>query len=284
MKKLLSVLMAAAMLVGVLSLAGCGSNGGDATTEPAADADSSTATTENTGDLTTVTAGKLTMSTNAQFPPYEMVADDGSFEGIDVEVAQAIANKLGLELVVDDMDFDAALLAVQQGKSDIVMAGVTVNEERAQVMDFTNSYATGVQVIIVPEDSDIQSADDLSDKMIGTQRGTTGYIYCSDTPENGGFGEDHVTAYDDGATAVKALLNGQVDCVVIDNAPAQEYVKANPGLKILDTEFVSEDYAIGVAKGNTALLDAINGALKELIDDGTVQSIIDKYIPAEAAN
>ena len=259
MKKLLSVLMAAAMLVGVLSLAGCGGNGGETTTDPAADADNSAATTETAGDLTTVTAGKLTMSTNAQFPPYESVADDGSFEGIDIEVADTIAKKM-------------------------VMAGVTVDEERQAVMDFSDSYAKGVQVVIVPEDSDIQSIDDMDGKMIGTQRGTTGYIFCSDTPENGGFGEEHVTAYDDGATAVKALLNGQVDCVVIDNAPAQEYVKANPGLKILETEFANEDYAIGVAKGNTALLDAINGALKELIDDGTVQSIIDKYIPAEAAN
>ena len=183
MKKLLSVLMAAAMLVGVLSLAGCGGNGGETTTDPAADADNSAATTETAGDLTTVTAGKLTMSTNAQFPPYEMVADDGSFEGIDIEVADAIAKKLGLELQVDDMDFDAALLAAQNGKSDMVMAGVTVNEERQAVMDFSDSYAKGVQVVIVPEDSDIQSIDDMDGKMIGTQRGTTGYIYCSDTPE-----------------------------------------------------------------------------------------------------
>ena len=124
--------------------------------------------------------------------------------------------------------------------------------------------------------------DDLANAdKIGTQRGTTGYIYCSDTPENGGYGEDHVTAYDDGATAVQALLNGQVDAVVIDNAPAQEYVKANPGLKILDTEFANEEYAIGVAKGNESLLNAINGALAELEADGTLQSIIDKYIPAE---
>ena len=179
------------------------------------------------------------------------------------------------------MDFDAALLAVQNGKSDIVMVSVTVDEDRLAVMDFTTSYANGVQVVIVPEDSEIASIDDLEGKQIGCQRGTTGYIFCSDTPENGGYGEENVTAYDDGATAVQALLNGQVDAVVIDNAPAQEYVNANPGLKILDTEFANEDYAIGVAKGNTALLDAINGALEELIADGTVQSIIDKYIPAE---
>lgn len=273
MKKFLSILMAAAMVLSLFALTACGG-------EPTAPAEEGAET--STTELTTVTEGKLTMSTNAQFPPYEMVADDGSFEGIDVEVAQAIAEKLGLELQVDDMDFDSALLAAQQGKSDMVMAGVTVNPERQQVMDFSDSYANGVQSIIVTEDSAIATVNDLANaSKIGTQRGTTGYLYCSDTPENGGYGEDHVTAYDDGATAVQALLNGQVDAVVIDNAPAQEYVKANPGLKILDTEFTNEDYAIGVAKGNTALLEAINGALKELIADGTVQSIIDKYISAE---
>ena len=216
------------------------------------------------------------MSTNAAFPPYEMTADDGSFEGIDVEVAQAIADKLGLTLQVDDMDFDAALLAVQNGKSDMVMAGVTVTEERQKVMDFTDSYATGIQSIIVPEDSDIASIDDLEGKTIGTQRGTTGYLYCVDD-----FGDDAVVAYDNGLTAVQALTNGQVDCVVIDNAPAQEFVAANQGLKILDTPYTEENYAIGVAKGNTAMLDAINGALEELKADGTLQSIVDKYITAE---
>ena len=231
--------------------------------------------------FTTVTPGKLTMSTNASFPPYEMVADDGSFEGIDIEVAGAIAEKLGLELQVDDMGFDAALQAAQTGKSDMVMAGVTITEERQAVMDFSNSYANGVQVVIVKEGSPIQTVDDLANaNMIGCQMGTTGYTFCSDTPENGGFGEDHVTPYDDGAAAVQALMNGQIDAVVIDNKPAQEYVAANPGLKILDGEFTNEDYAIGVAKGNTALLDAINGALEELTNDGTIQSIVDKYISA----
>ena len=273
MKKFLAVLMSAAMLLGVLSLAACGDTTTDTTTDDSQE-------TSTTAEFTTVTAGKLTMSTNAQFPPYEMVADDGSFEGIDIEIAAAIAEKLGLELQVDDMDFDSALLAAQNGKSDMVMAGVTITDERMAVMDFSDTYANGVQVVIVKEDSDITSIADLEGKMIGTQQGTTGYIYCSADPEDEGFGEDHVTAYADGATAVQALINGQVDCVVIDNAPAQEFVKANPGLKILDTEFTNEDYAIGVAKGNTAMLDAINTALKELIADGTVQEIIDKYIPA----
>ena len=285
MKKLTALLLGTAM---VLSLAACGGSASTASSEAASseaasseetsEAASSEAASDSTdaAELTTVTAGKLTMSTNAAFPPYEMTADDGSFEGIDIDVAAAIADKLGLELQVDDMDFDAALLAAQNGKSDMVMAGVTVTDERQKVMDFSDTYAEGIQSIIVPEDSDIASVDDLAGKTIGTQRGTTGYIYCTDD-----FGEDSVVAYDNGLTAVQALNNGQVDAVVIDNAPAKEFVAANTGLKILDTAYAQEDYAIGVAKGNTALLDAINGALEELQADGTLQSIVDKYIKAE---
>ena len=270
-------------VVMALGLSACGGSNSAASSSAAGSVSGSASGSAGNGDpaFTTVTPGKLTMSTNASFPPYEMVADDGSFEGIDIEVAGAIADKLGLELQVDDMGFDAALQAAQTGKSDMVMAGVTVTEERQSVMDFTDSYANGVQVVIVKEDSPIQTVDDLANaNMIGCQMGTTGYIYCSDTVENGGYGEDHVTPYDDGAAAIQALVNGQIDAVVIDNMPAQEYVKANPGLKILDTEFANEDYAIGVAKGNTALLDAINGALAELKADGTIQTIVDKYINA----
>ena len=276
MKKILAMAMAVVMALG---LSACGGSNSAASSSAAGSVSGSA----SNGDpaFTTVTPGKLTMSTNASFPPYEMVADDGSFEGIDIEVAGAIAEKLGLELQVDDMGFDAALQAAQTGKSDMVMAGVTVTEERQAVMDFSNSYANGVQVVIVKEGSPIQTVDDLANaNMIGCQMGTTGYTFCSDTPENGGFGEDHVTPYDDGAAAVQALMNGQIDAVVIDNKPAQEYVAANPGLKILDGDFTNEDYAIGVAKGNTALLDAINGALEELTNDGTIQSIVDKYISA----
>ena len=287
MKKLMTLVLALAL---ALSLAACGGTGNNTADNTANNTTNNTADnggdadTGDTGDasFTTVEEGKLHMSTNAQFPPYEMTTDDGGFEGIDVEIAGKIAEKLGLELVVDDMAFNAALTAAQTGQSDMVMAGVTVNEERLEVMDFSDTYATGVQVVIVKEDSPIQTIDDLaSAEMIGCQADTTGYIYCSYPPEEGGYGEDHVTAYDNGALAVMALMNGQVDAVVIDNAPAQEFVKANEGLKILDTEFANEDYAIGFAKDNTALRDAVNDVLKELIDDGTVQSIIDKYIPAE---
>lgn len=147
-------------------------------------------------------------------------------------------------------------------------------------MDFTDSYATGVQVVIVKEGSEV-NMDNLGDYQIGTQLGTTGYIYASDTPENGGYGEDHVIGYESGAVAVQALVNGQVDAVIIDNLPAAEYVKANPGLTTLEGTWVEEDYAIGVQKGNTELLNAVNGALNELKADGTFQGIVDRYITAD---
>ncbi len=276
MKKMIALILA---LVMALSLVACGNNNTEDDNKDYA----SMSLEELKAELTTVTEGKLTMSTNATFPPYEMLADDGSFEGIDVEVAGAIAEKLGLELQIDDMSFDAALLAVQgdSPKADIVMAGVTVTEDRQLVMNFSDSYATGIQVVIVKEGSAIKSIDDLEGKKIGTQMGTTGYIYCSDTPENGGYGEENVIAYDSGITAVQALVNGQVDCVVIDNEPAQAYVKANAGLSILDTEFTNEDYAIGMNKGNACLLAAVNAAMAELKADGTFQKIVEKYIPAE---
>ena len=272
-----SFLAAAGLSVAALALTACGGSASSVASSVASSASSAAASTSAAaGELTTVEAGKLTMATNAAFPPYEMTTDSGEFEGIDIETAQAIADKLGLELQIDDMDFDAALLSVQQGKADIVMAGVTVTDERQNVMDFTDSYATGIQSIIVKEDSDIASVDDLAGKKIGTQRGTTGYLYCSDD-----FGDENVVAYDDGLTAVQMLNNGQVDCVVIDNAPAKEFIAANPGLKLLDTAYVEESYAIGIGKGNTELKDAINTALEELKADGTLQAIVDKYITAE---
>ena len=300
MKKLLAMLLALAM---ILSLAACGGSGSSAETqsepteapveaEPEAEPEEEpeeepeTEPEAEAAGYTTVEEGKLIMSTNAAFPPYEMVADGegvyNGFEGIDVEIAVALADKLGLELVIDDMDFDSALVAVQNGKSDMVLAGLTYKEERDKVMDFSTSYATGQQVVIVPDGSDIETMDDLAnDKMIGVQRGTTGEMYAADTPENGGYGEDHVLAYDNGALAVQAMLNGQVDAVIIDNGPAQEYVKSNAGLHLLEGDWVLENYCLAVDEGNTGLLEALNSALEEMIADGTVQAIIDKYIAAE---
>jgi ABC-type amino acid transport substrate-binding protein len=275
MKKILTAVLSFSMIA---CLAACGSSSSSSASSSTAD----TATVDETeaagtGSFTTIEDGKLHMATNAAFPPYEMTTDDGGYEGIDVEIAQKICDKLGLELVVDDQDFSSVITSVQSGKSDIAMAGLTETDERKKNIDFTDTYATAVQSIIVTDDSDIQTADDLANaSSIGCQEGTTGALYCTDD-----YGEDHVTTYQDGATAVQALISGKVDAVVIDNAPAQEYVENNDGIKILDSAYTEEEYAIGVSKDNPELRDAINQALKELQDDGTVQQIIDKYIKAD---
>ena len=280
MKKLLAVLLTLGL---VFALAACGNGDSESSQTPSETVTASQepvasdegGATGDYGEFTTIEEGVLIMSTNAAFPPYEMTTDDGGYEGIDVEIAQAIADKLGLELQIDNMDFTAALEAAQSGMSDMVMAGVTVNEDRLAVMDFSDSYATGVQVVIVKEGSDV-TLDNLGEQIIGVQNGTTGWQYCTDD-----FGNDHVAAFDNGITAVQALMQDQVDCVVIDQGPAQVFVSENAGLTILDTEYTVEDYAIGVRKGNEGLLNAINTTLAELKADGTIQSIIDKYITAE---
>ena len=224
----------------------------------------------------------LTMATNAEFPPYEYM-EGGEIVGIDAEIAKAIADKLGYELVIENVDFDSLIPGVQSNKYDFVMAGMTVTDERLEQVNFSQTYATGVQSIIVKEDSAIKSVDDLfaegANHKIGVQLATTGDLYCTWDIEDEGLGT--VERYNKGADAVMALTSGKIDCVVIDNEPAKVFVQNNEGLKILDTEYIQEDYAIAVNKDNEELLVKIDGALGELIADGTVKAIIEKYIPAE---
>ena len=231
---------------------------------------------ETTNDTTAPEAAKetLVMATNAEFPPYEFHEGD-AIVGIDAEIAQAIADKLGMELKIEDVAFDSIIPGVQAKKYDMGMAGMTVTDERLESVNFSTSYAKGVQVVIVKEGSAIKSVDDLKNAKIGVQTSTTGDIYAS-----GDFGEDHVTKYDNGAVAVQALVSGKVDCVVIDNEPAKSYIEANEGLVILPTAYVEEDYAICFNKENEELMNKVNGALEELIADGTVQKIVAKYIKA----
>jgi polar amino acid transport system substrate-binding protein len=278
MKKIISLGLAAAMCLGLLS--GCGSSASSAETaeaSTAASVEETSAAAESTGDagFTTVTEGVLTMATNAYFPPYEYYEGD-AIVGIDADIANAIAEKLGLTLVITDMEFDSIITAVSTGKADMGLAGMTVTEDRLKNINFSDTYATGVQSVIVQEGGDIASLDDLAGKKIGVQLGTTGDIYATDD-----FGEDYVEQFNKGNDAVMALTTGKVDAVIIDNEPAKSYVAANEGLTILDTEYAVEDYAACIAKENTALLDAVNGALQELQADGTLQSIIDKYISAD---
>ena len=270
LKKLLALLLSVVMAATLLC--GCG---GSKSTDTAEDA------TAAAGEATvsTVTDGVLTMATNATFPPYEYrEGSDGSDDivGIDAEIAQAIADKLGLELKIEDMEFDSIITAVQTGKADMGLAGMTVTEERLQTINFSDTYATGIQSVIVKEDSDIQSLDDLTGKKIGVQLSTTGDIYATDD-----YGAENIDRFPKGADAILALTRGKIDAVIIDNQPALNFVESNEGLRILDTDYVEEEYAACISKDNEALLEAVNGALEELKADGTIQSILDKYIVAE---
>ncbi len=217
------------------------------------------------------TKTELHMATNAFFEPYEYY-EGKKIVGIDAEIAQAICDKLDAKLVIDDMEFDSIITAVSSGKADFGMAGMTVTDERKKAVDFTDSYTTATQVIIVPEkDSKVKNGDDLAKAAVGVQMGTTGDIYVSDIKGAS------VERFSKGADAVLALTKGKVDAVVIDNEPAKAFVKQNKGIKILDEPFEKEDYAICLKKGND-LTEKINKALKELKNDGTIKKIVDKYI------
>lgn len=218
----------------------------------------------------------LVMATNAAFPPYEYT-EGGRIVGIDAEIAEAIAKKLDMELKIEDVEFGSIIGGVVSGKYDIGMAGMTVTDERLESVNFSNTYATGIQSIIIVEGSEVTDLDTLiaGDYLVGTQESTTGDIYMQDE-----IGSDRVQSYKTGADAVLALTTGKVSAVVIDNEPAKAFVEANPGLVILDTPYAVEDYAIAISKNNTQLLDDVNKALEELTADGTIDAIISKYIPA----
>lgn len=303
MKKFLAALLACTLSAAMLT--GCGSadadNGGSGSSSSGTESENNSVSDEkedtsagtqagedaqpdsaaqdsaenSAGDFRTVTDGVLTMATNAYFPPYEYYEGE-EIIGIDAEIAKAVADKLGLELKIEDMEFDSIIMAVQQGKADMGLAGMTVTEDRLESVNFSDSYATGIQSVIVTEDSDITDIDGLAGKKVGVQLMTTGDFLAQEK-----IGEEFVEEYNKGADAVMALTQGKVDAVIIDNQPALSYVKSTEGLKILDTEFAVEDYAAAVAKDNEGLLNAINGALVELQADGTIQGIIDKYIVSE---
>ncbi len=263
MKKFVKVL-AVVMIIALSAtlLFACGNNNASDETTTAANGESNAA------------VEKLIMGTNAQFPPYEYY-DGDKIIGIDAEVAALIAEKLGMELEIKDMDFGGIVSAVENGVIDMGMAGMTVNEDRLLQVNFSTSYAKGVQVVIVNEGSDIATIDDLAGKLIGVQEATTGDKYSTED-----FGEESVKRYQNGAAAVAALKSGIVDAVIIDNEPAKAFVEVNEGLTILETAYTEEDYAIAIAKENTELLDKVNAALAELTADGSIAKIINKYIPA----
>lgn len=280
-KKMIGMMLCAAMTAAMA--AGCGSKEETPAEAPAAEAGEETPAAED-GEATPAetdaeeseapAGGTLVMATNAYFEPYEYYEGD-QIVGIDAEMAAAVAEKLGMELQIEDMEFDSIIPAINSGKADIGVAGMTVTEDRLVNVNFTNPYTTATQVIIVQEGSEIAGNDDLSGKTIGVQLGTTGDIFAEDVEGA------TIERYNKGMDAVQALANGIIDAVIIDNEPAKQFVSKAEGLKILDEEFVIEEYAIAIAKDNEELLEKVNTALEELTADGTIQSIIDKYITAE---
>ena len=292
-KKILSAVLAAAMTA---MLAACGGSSTSTTAAPAetkaeetkaeetkaeetkaeeTKAEESKAEEAPAAELETVQKGKLVMVTNAEFPPYEF-HDQNAIVGIDVEIAGAIAEQLGLELEIEDIAFDSIIPEIVSGKADIGAAGMTVTEDRKQNVDFSDTYAHATQVIIVKEDSEIKGVADLEGKIMGVQQGTTGDIYVS-----GDYGDEAVERYAKGMEAVQALAQGKVDAVVIDGEPAKQYIKEVEGLKIIDESYTDEDYAIAIKKGNTAMVEAVNAALAELKSEGKLDEIVAKYIQAE---
>ena len=261
-KKALALSMAAVM---ALSLAACGGSKTEETTAA-----------ETTAETEAAAGGTLVMATNAEFPPYEF-REGGEIVGIDVEIMQAIAEEMGMELKIEDMAFESIFTAVASGKADVGAGGITVTDERKLSMDFSDTYATASQKVIVKEGSDIASPDDLAGKVIGVQLGTTGDLYCSDLESEGST----VERYNKGFEAVQALLQDKVDAVVIDSEPAKVFLEQTEGLKILDESFTDEEYALVIKKGNTELTDKVNAALGKLKEEGKLDEIVGKYIKAE---
>lgn len=278
MKKNVITIAAAVCMAAVLTA--CGSAPKTETTAAAtesAGAESSAAESSAAETKTSeseAAGGKLVMVTNAEFPPYEF-REGNDIVGIDAEIARAITDKLGMELEIQDMAFDSLIPAIQSGKADFTAAGMTVNEDRKKNVDFTDTYAEAAQVIIVKEDSAIKTPDDLQGKKVGVQSGTTGDIYADD------IADAEIQRFPKGIDAVMALTQGKLDAVIIDREPAKVFVKENEGLQVLDEAFTEEEYAIAVKKGNTELLEKMNGAIKELKESGELQKIVDKYITAE---
>ena len=251
--KFTALILCAVLLVGML--AGCGGE------KPAADAEEKT----------------LVVATHATFPPYEFY-EDGEIVGIDIEIMQAIADKIGYKMEVVDMEFGSIITAVATGKADVGAAGITKTEERLESVNFTESYATGIQSVIVKDGGAVASLEDLKGEAIkiGVQQDTTGDIYAT-----GEFGEDHMVRFNKGADAVQALSTGKCDAVIIDNGPAEIFVDLNEGLSLLDSPYTEEEYSYEISYDNQELYELVNNALKELQADGTVQAILDKYISAE---
>ena len=269
-KKILALMLCAAM---IFALAACGSSSSDTSSGSSSD------DTEESASLT-AEEGVIVFGTNAEFPPFEYVSTSdgliGEYDGIDIAIAAAIGEALGLEVEINNMEFDSLLVALENGQVDAVIAGMTVTDERLEEVNFSTSYYAATQVMIVPEDSDITCAADMEGKTIAVIQGYTGEIAVQE------LGFDY-ESFKKGTDAILELVNGKADVVVIDSATAAKYIEDNEGLMIVEDEdtFGNEEYAIAVNKENEELLEAINEIIEELLADGTIADLGDEYSVTE---
>lgn len=281
-KKITALVLMAAMAA---ALAGCGAAAAPA---DGAAADTAAETTETDAEESDDTAslaeaagsaladGILTVGTNAAFPPFEYVGDDGKPEGFDIALIQAIGGKLGVKVEVQDMEFDSLVTSIGS-KIDVAIAGMTVTEERKAMVTFSDPYYDAVQYVILPADSSIEFIEDLKGKNIGCQLGTTGNYLIEDSIE-GATAQTYNKAID----AVNDLINGKLEAVIIDQNPAEVFAKNHPDeIKLIagaDFGFEAEQYAIAMPKDDTALAEAVNAALEEMKSDGSYDALVEQYI------
>lgn len=269
MKKFLKGIVASTVIMAMALAVGCTAKPTEPTepTDPAVADETAEASEPATG-------GTLLMATNAEFPPYEYY-EGQDVVGIDAEIAAAIAKELGMTLEIEDMAFDAIIPSLTAGKAQIALAGMTVTPERQENVDFSDTYVKASQAIIVRADNtDITNADSLNGKTIGVQLGTTGDLFATEVT-------DKMERYNKGFEAVQSLKQSKIDAVVIDDQVAKALAEGNDDVKVLAEPFTTEEYAIAIKKGNTELLEKVNGALATLKENGELQKIVDKYITAE---
>ncbi len=267
MKKIVKTVTA--VLTAALLLTGCG--GGSAPKE--------TANEDAAQDYALVKEHTIIVGTNAEFPPFEFMDDNGEFDGFDIAVMKEVGNRMGMNVEVSNMEFKSLIGAMEANQLDVIAAAMTVTEDRKKSVDFTDSYYTARQYIVVQKDnSEIQSFADLDGKKIAVQEGTTGDFTASGEGSVNVVKDADVKRFKKGADAIMDLKNGSVDAVVIDMNPAMEFVNANDDLKIVEDETETEEYAFAVRKGNTQLIEAINNCLAEMKEDGTFDSLIEQYI------
>jgi arginine/lysine/histidine transporter system substrate-binding protein len=276
MKKIASFILAITMAASLAACSQSSSSSSEAESNTSKASSSADASAE-TSSIKTIQDGTLTMSTNAEFEPFEY-KENGDIVGIDVEIANKIAEKLNLELNINDVAFDSLIMELQTNKCDFVAAGMTVTPDREKNVDFSEPYFDASQAIIVPTGSDIQTPEDLNGKTVGVQQGTTGDTYCTNEDGSSEVQVDSVKRYNKGADAISDLISGRIDAVVIDDFPATKFVQNNPDKIVkLDDSLTTEEYAIAVQKDNTALLEQINSVLDEMKSSGELDQIIDKY-------